>query len=302
MTVFHDYTQLIRIRQRRITAAWHELANERVVVTPRVAREAAEGIIAWDLDRSIRRWQEDLQDPSPTVTDEQRMITRVKIWWATQWLQPSGVYELRVMNAQEQEHARRLVELIPRTGFTCHPSEVNRHPDTWIVCEALAAGGQMLITRNLGTTRRGVINGWVKNNQQSLGFRTDKLIISSDEWLKEKLGGLESEESSDSREARPGSVLAKRRKSRRERNRSANRRPCGTITTQPIRRVHVGSRSSADPGLAGNGKALDGRGTSATPAANARSRASTPEIPDGTRAGLTEDRRTTSDELRGATR
>ena len=195
MTVFHDYTQLIRISQRRITAAWHELANERVVVTPRVAREAAEGIIAWDLDRSIRRWQEDLQDPSPTVTDEQRMITRVKIWWATQWLQPSGVYELRVMNAQEQEHARRLVELIPRTGFTCHPSEVDRHPDTWIVCEALAAGGQLLITRNLGTTRRGVINGWVKTNQPSLGFRTDKLIISSDEWLKEKLGGLESEES-----------------------------------------------------------------------------------------------------------
>ena len=70
-----------------------------------------------------------------------------------------------------------------------------RHPDTWIVCEALAAGGQLLITRNLGTMRRGVINGWVKKNKPFLGFQTEKLIISSDEWLKEKLGGLETEES-----------------------------------------------------------------------------------------------------------
>ena len=96
MTVFHDYTQLIRISQRRITAAWHELANESVLVTPRVAREAAEGIIPWDLERSIRRWQEDLQDPSAAVTDEERMITRVKLWWATQWQQPGGLYQLRV--------------------------------------------------------------------------------------------------------------------------------------------------------------------------------------------------------------
>ena len=195
MAVFHDYTQLIRISQRRITAAWHELANESVVVTPRVAREAAEGIVPWNLERSIRRWQEDLQDPAMAVSDEQRMITRVKIWWATQWQQHGGLYQLRVMNAQEQERAQRLVELIPRTGFTCHPSEVMRHADAWIVCEALAAGGQLLITRNLGTTRRGVINGWVKDNRSRFRFQTDKLIISSDEWLKEKLGGLETEES-----------------------------------------------------------------------------------------------------------
>lgn len=195
MTVFHDYTQLIRISQRRITAAWHELANEPLVVTPRVAREAAEGLVPWDLERSIRRWQEDLQDPAPTVTDEQRMITRVKIWWASQWQQPAGLYRLRVMDALEQKRTQHLLALIPKVGFTCHPSEVNHHPDAWIVCEALAAGGQLLITRNLGTTRRGVINGWVKDNRRRFGFQTEKLIISSDEWLKEKLGGLESEES-----------------------------------------------------------------------------------------------------------
>ena len=123
------------------------------------------------------------------------MITRVKIWWATQWRQPDGLYRVRVMNAEEQEHARILVHMIPKVEFTCHPSEVTRHADTWIACEALAAGGQLLITRNLGTTRRGVINGWVRKNQAKIGFRNSTLFISSDEWLKEKLGGLESEES-----------------------------------------------------------------------------------------------------------
>lgn len=195
MPTFHDYTQLIRISQRRITAAWHDLANETLHVTPTVARQAAEGIIVWDMERSIRRWQEDLEDLSPAMTDETRMITQVKIWWAKQWLHPDALYRVRVMSAEEQRVARELVKAIPRAGFTCHPSEVTHNPDTWIICEALATGGQVLVTRNLGTIRRGILNDWVRENQNQFGFRNSRIIVPSDEWLRDHLGGLESEES-----------------------------------------------------------------------------------------------------------
>ena len=63
------------------------------------------------------------------------------------------------------------------------------------MCEALATGGQVLVTRNLGTIRRGVLNDWVRNNHERFGLRNRRLIIASDEWLRDNLGGLESEES-----------------------------------------------------------------------------------------------------------
>ena len=83
-------------------------------MTPTVAGEAAEGIIPWDMDRdmdrSIRRWEEDLQDPSPTMTRENRTITQVKIWWARQWQHPDALYRVRVMSTEEQSFARELVK------------------------------------------------------------------------------------------------------------------------------------------------------------------------------------------------
>ena len=131
MVTFHDYTQLIRISQRRITAAWHDLADESLYVTPSVARQAAEGIIPWDMDRSIQRWEEDLQDPSPTMTDEARMITQVKIWWAKQWQHPHALYRVRVMNAEEQRVSRASwcrqspPSASPATPRRCHATPIH---------------------------------------------------------------------------------------------------------------------------------------------------------------------------------
>ena len=195
MLTYHDYTQLIKVSQRRLTAAWHDRTGESVWVTPRVAREAAEGIRVWDLERSVEQWEEDLKLHTSKMTESDQMVTKVKIWWATQWLHPNQLYRVRVLSNAEQNLTEQLVEQIPKNGFTCHPSEVSTHPDTWIVCEALATGGQVLVTRNLGTLRRGIINQWVAENQQRFGVRNRNLIVSSDEWMKENLGGLGDPES-----------------------------------------------------------------------------------------------------------
>ena len=129
------------------------------------------------------------------MSDLDQMITRVRIWWTNQWLHPDKLYRVRELSQAEQHKTRELVKRIPRTGFTCHPSLVPDQPDTWIVCEALATKGQMLVTHNLGTIRRGVINNWVAKHAADFGLRNSRLILSSDEWLKEQLGGLESDAS-----------------------------------------------------------------------------------------------------------
>ena len=44
MIVIHDYTQLIKTTQRRLTATWHERRGTSVDIVPRIAREAATGV------------------------------------------------------------------------------------------------------------------------------------------------------------------------------------------------------------------------------------------------------------------
>ncbi len=65
MLTFHDYTQLIRISQRRITAAWHDLAGETVHVTPTVAAQAAEGALIAAPPGLARSWAEDVRRMLP---------------------------------------------------------------------------------------------------------------------------------------------------------------------------------------------------------------------------------------------
>ena len=192
---FHDYTQLIRVSQRRITAAWHDLDGGTVHVTPTVAGQAAAGVRVWDLERSQRQWEEDLTLHATNMTDLERMTTRVNIWWAKQWRHQSALYRVRVLTESEQHAARDLIRRVPRAGFTCHPSEVPTHPDAKIVCEALAANGQVLVTHNLGTIRRNLINNWVVNHAAEFGHRNTPLIVTSDDWIKAELGGLETDES-----------------------------------------------------------------------------------------------------------
>ena len=45
MIVIHDYTQLIKISQRRLTATWHERRGTSVDIVPQIAREAATGVV-----------------------------------------------------------------------------------------------------------------------------------------------------------------------------------------------------------------------------------------------------------------
>ena len=126
---------------------------------------------------------------------QDRLRMRSRIWWAKQWVDPSELYRVRTMNDEEAEKAEEILRTIPRYGFDCHPDRVADLPDARIVCEALATGGQLLVSANLGIARKGIINAWATKNQERFGIRNPDMIINADVWLRTRLGGLGTEES-----------------------------------------------------------------------------------------------------------
>ena len=194
MIVVHDYTQLIKISQRRLTATWHERRGTRVDIVPQIAREAATGVDPWALAEDAERWERRLRHPPNDWPEDQRMEMRVALWWVNEWLRPEPLYKLHVPTVDQARKAVELRRAIGRHCFTCHPSEVERNSDTIAVCEALAIGAHLLVTRNMGTIRVPVLNAWVSNYGQAYGFASDTLVEHSDRWLLRELNELRTDE------------------------------------------------------------------------------------------------------------
>ena len=193
--IFHDYTQLKKLSQRRLTATWQERRGDSVTMVPSTAKETADDIDPWDLEGSAEHWTKHLRNPPQDWPDWKPMVGRIALWWIRQWKDPGGLYRLVRPNPNQRTLADELLRTIPRNFFTCHPSDVERNPDTHLVCETLAVGGQLLVTRNRGTIRRELVNPWVEANRERYGFATTRLLIDSDRWLIEALGELKTPES-----------------------------------------------------------------------------------------------------------
>lgn len=124
-----------------------------------------------DLSNSVR------QDVFAAVGEEAEA-------WAKELLDLDSGRFRQVCSTQDQRMEAALFTLeIPKKAFIS-PRTVDYAQDMAIVCEAIAGGADMMITKNISTIDHEMLNKWLFNS----GFRNAPMLYSPDYGISELLG------------------------------------------------------------------------------------------------------------------
>lgn len=192
MTVV-DTSELMRPTQRKLHAAWCELAGRPVLAPQSVARELAPlGADPTAIDgRSAAEAL--LHNLGPDIGARRITELRVQAWWAEMWRAPESPYRIVSLDEKQDELADRLLLAIDRRCFpTTEPGDIGQHPDARIVCESVALGAKMLLTNNLRSIDRVEVNRWAVDNGAGYGFKPEPVLYQADAafvgWTEDRAG------------------------------------------------------------------------------------------------------------------
>ena len=179
-----DTSELRRPVQRKLHAAWWELADQQVLATRTVANELAP--LGADPTAVNGRSAADalLASAGPETSEERLNEVEQQAWWATMWRSPDSPYRIVPLTEEQEGLTRRLLEKIDRRCFpTTDPGDIDRSGDARIVCEAAAIGAKMLLTSNMRTIDRTEVNRWAVENGEALGFKPEPVLFHADATL-----------------------------------------------------------------------------------------------------------------------
>lgn len=192
MTVV-DTSELMRPTQRKLHAAWCELAGRPVLAPPSVARELAPlGADPTAIDgRSAAEAL--LRNLRPDTGARRIAELQVQAWWAEMWRAPGSPYRIVSLDEKQEELADRLLLAIDRRCFpTTAPGDIEQHPDARIVCESVALGARMLLTSNLRSIDRVEVNRWAVDNGARYGFKPEPVLYQAGAtfvgWTEDRAG------------------------------------------------------------------------------------------------------------------
>ena len=192
MTVV-DTSELMRTTQRKLHAAWCELAGRPVLAPPSVARELAPlGADPTALDgRSAAEAL--LGSLGPNAGTRRIAELRIQAWWAEMWRAPESPYQIVSLDEEQEELTDRLLQAIDRRCFpTTEPGDIEQHPDARIVCESVALGAKMLLTSNMRSIDRVEVNRWAVDNGARYGFKPEPVLYQADAtfvgWTEDRAG------------------------------------------------------------------------------------------------------------------
>ena len=168
---YFDSNRLSGHTQRLFHAAWCEVQGHQAWIVPTVARELArEGENTQDLEDRLQA-----QGNLSTAKD-----IRASLWWTREWKNPQGCFARAQLDPPAQLRKDLLLEAIEAEGRPSH-DPLAADADAHIICEVLALGGRMLMTRNLLSIDHEQVNEWVRENHGRFGLATDRVIYDADE-------------------------------------------------------------------------------------------------------------------------
>ena len=188
---FYDTTELFRNGTRKFHAAWTEIHDDHVNITPTVARELAPQV-------AVPGWRTKVSEPERPLaqaasgTEDQDDATKLRrehqAWWARMWRSADSPYKLHDLTNEQENRFEALLNAIPAECFPAvNEDTIPLHRDTRIVCETAALGGRMLLTSNMGTMQHEQVNRWFKANGPRFGLPARGVIFRTDAALSAEL-------------------------------------------------------------------------------------------------------------------
>ena len=195
---FYDTTELFRNGPRKFHAAWAEVHDGYVNMTPTVGRELAPQAV-------VPGWQTKVSEPERLLAraargeEEQSATSKLRrerqAWWVQMWRSPHSPYKLHDVTEEHEDTLEALLDAIPAECFpAANNATIPLHRDARIVCETAALGGRMLLTTNMGTMEHKRVNKWFKMNAPKFGLPARGVVFRTDTALAAELkrpGGLE---------------------------------------------------------------------------------------------------------------
>jgi len=182
--ITYDLNRISHFTQRMFYCAWREARGDRIHVLPQVQAELLKG---WDIDaleRSKQRRERELLESNVALSPGVARYRRIQFWWAAQLLDPASQFDRIRLDAQTTIRKHLLLEELPSEAFRdVNPEDVQNHGDAHMVAEALAIGSPLLLTRNMKSIVRTVLNAWVRDERERLGLAGARLIQDGDETV-----------------------------------------------------------------------------------------------------------------------
>ena len=105
-------------------------------------------------------------------------------WWAQLWRDPTSPYQLVTLTRDEVQLSREIVRAFDRACFVAPTwAPLAEHNDALIVAEALAKNAKLLLTSNMRSIRRSVVNDWAERSGEKLGFIPQRVVTNADATL-----------------------------------------------------------------------------------------------------------------------
>lgn len=193
MTLF-DTTELRRPTQRKLHAAWWEIAGEKMHLTATTATELAPLAAApTSGPNGLSAAEDELRRLGTRMSDERRDQLLQQAWWATMWRSPDAPFQMVELGETEKELCQRILERIDRRCFPgTDPADYFEVGDPRIVCEAIATGSTMLLTSDMKTIDRVEVNRWTVDNAARFGLEARPVVFDADAtlvgWSEDKRG------------------------------------------------------------------------------------------------------------------
>ena len=184
MMITYDLNRIGHFTQRMFYSVWREARADRIHVLPQVQAELLKG---WDihaLEQSRRQRERELQESNVVWSPGRERYTRVQIWWADQLLDPGSQLHRIRLDAETENRKHVLLEELPPEAFRdVRPEDLRTHGDAHLVAEAMATGSPLLLTRNMKSIVRSVLNAWVADEQARLALASTRLVHDGDETV-----------------------------------------------------------------------------------------------------------------------
>ena len=184
MTLF-DTTELRRPTQRKLHAAWQEIAGDKVCITGTTATELAPMAAApRSGPNGLSAAEDELRRLDDRLSEQRRSQLLRQAWWATMWRSADAPFRLVELNDTQTELGNRILERIDRRCFPgTDPDEYFEVGDPRIVCEAIVTGSKMLLTSDMRTIDRIEVNRWAVDNAGHFGLEPGPVVFDADAML-----------------------------------------------------------------------------------------------------------------------
>ena len=177
----YDDNRLTRWGQRRLHSAFEESGANQTWTVPAIASEIASAVTPTDWDRGRRNIEAAIQ------AGDNVLRHRVQLWWNEQWSNPKSQYAVRVLTPEERAITEEMVVAMEKTmhpaGFLKVAGDLRDHPDAIAICETVATGSTLFITKDEAAMITPVINDWIEQHAPKWQISNAPAVVDVDDAM-----------------------------------------------------------------------------------------------------------------------